>query len=131
MTTEQRKEQTDNELIAEFMGGESYTGNSLANTPIEVWSLPSDVSRVYSEIELQFHTSWDWLMQPCQKLMTLFKSMDNNETKFDDRVQFNFIRGHIERAIWNYLYSSGSIIDVHSELAKAIKWYNSQAEYKR
>ena len=59
---------TDNELIAEFMGAESSIGKSLDNTPLKVYSLPNRVDRVFSEIELEYARSWDWLMPVVEKI---------------------------------------------------------------
>lgn len=50
MTTE------NNKLIAEFMGGQKVLPNN------DVYNMPTHNNLCYGIEEMQYHTSWDWLM---------------------------------------------------------------------
>lgn len=106
---------TENELIAEFIGGKRLSENEYT-----FWRTP--IGQFGCTIEgMKFHTSWDWLMAPCQKFCSMKPS-----SVWDQKVYFNAITGEIERAIWDYLYSRGEIKSVFDSLVKGIKWYNQQ-----
>ena len=72
---------TDNELIAEFMGGIISSVPNLINLPqtrgdANIHSvkgsemLPNGTYSVHRLNELKYHTSWDWLMPVIEKIAT-------------------------------------------------------------
>jgi hypothetical protein len=98
---------TDNELIAEFMG------LKVTDYPIQY----SDrVEHHYymdgddREIDLDYDTSWDWLMPVVEKI---------KKCGYDDRG-FELLK-----TIDHYLVMV-QIADVHMYVAEFIKWYNNQ-----
>ena len=66
----------DNKLIAEFMG---WDVKSLTNIPpnLHLSNLEIDNGDV---IELQYHTSWDWLMPVIEKIMDI-SFQDNGDVE--------------------------------------------------
>jgi len=52
---------TDNKLIAEFMGGQRVLPDE------DVYNMPTHNNLCYGVNELQYDTSWDWLMPVVQK----------------------------------------------------------------
>jgi len=51
----------NNTLIAEFMGGQRVLPDE------DVYNMPTHNNLCYGVNELQYHTSWDWLMPVVQK----------------------------------------------------------------
>jgi len=71
-----------NELIAEFMGGIKSSVPNLINLPQTIGQssilcvkgsegLPSSTYKVERINELQYHSSWDWLMPVVEKIESL------------------------------------------------------------
>ena len=68
---------TNNKLIAEFMGWKSRT-NEETNTQQFFLAQP-DHWYLKDESELQYHTSWDWLMPVVDKIKILVMEDDSDE----------------------------------------------------
>ena len=64
----------NNKLIAEFMGWNTTDCD-------EVFTEPSGMMDTYTTAEMQFATSWDWLMPVVQKCYKI-----DNEEGFDNLV---------------------------------------------
>lgn len=65
---------TDNELIAQFMGWKNRIFQVYADKPEEpIWFRPGeDFPSYYKTVgELEFESSWDWLMPVMEKIETL------------------------------------------------------------
>ncbi len=122
MTTEEK-----NEVIHRFMGKHSKVFQVYKDKePQTVWfNEGEDYHDHYrTSNELEYHSSWDWLMPCCQKLLT---EMNNTVYNLRSITEWsNAKRGEIERAIWDYTYSRGTIENVFNELVNAIQWYNNQ-----
>ena len=58
-----------NKLIAEFEKLEIHNTLSLAKTPIKAYEWHCNL---YSEMELKYHKSWDWLMPVVEKIEDLY-----------------------------------------------------------
>lgn len=101
---------TDNELIAEFMGGFNVTpGSSHIGTNIPNFTpLPNEWCDFK---DMQFSTSWDWLMPVVKKI--------NKVDIIDMR------REQLQETIWRYV-SKVQILDAHMYVVEFIKWYNNQ-----
>ena len=88
--------QDNNKLIAEFMGinvGE-YT------------SYPEESPTQYAVVDLQYHTSWDWLMPVVEKVFVL--SEDEEAWRMD-----------IESGL-----TTLNIDETYRAVVEFIKWYN-------
>ena len=97
-----------NKLIAEFMGVDvdSYT------------SYAEELRKCYSESDLEYHSSWDWLMPVVDKLMS---------TKQCDMIIHakNLVVISYGGKTFSY-YEMSLIENVWIAVVEFIKWYNSQ-----
>ena len=66
-----------NKLIAEFMGGVMHEG---------LMSLPNDNNLYNIDCELQYHTSWDWLMPVAEKCLTADEPSDGQHYFINDAL---------------------------------------------
>tara|TARA_R110002020_G_scaffold70385_7_gene182657 strand:+ start:3045 stop:3365 length:321 start_codon:yes stop_codon:yes gene_type:complete len=99
----------NNKLIAEFMGYKFYN-----NLPQQRngYQLPKDkgtaIYLAYSTSELQYHTSWDWLMPVVEKIDDMFgedDSVDNGINRVHNAVltfDINQVYGHVVDFINEY-----------------------------
>ena len=102
---------TDNELITEFMGWETSTGNSLANTPLLVYHNPEIVDRVFSASELRFHSSWDWLMPVVKKISRLYDQEPEHLDEYEAVIRIPIIE---------------TMENIYKAVVEFIKWYNTK-----
>ena len=54
--------ETNNKLIAEFMGGQKVLPDR------DVYNMPTHNNLCYGLDEMKYHTSWDWLMPVVEKI---------------------------------------------------------------
>lgn len=114
-----KPEQSDNELIAEFMGW-YIEGEPEFKSPYEIWCTPTG-ARMYPRTDpngkrytekFQYHESWDWLMPVVQKIGDLW-SPDFNEMSIQAQHICDLpLNSHIQQ--------------VYKEVVDFIKWYNQQ-----
>ena len=97
-----------NKLIAEFMGVDvdSYT------------SYAEELRKCYSESDLEYHSSWDWLMPVVDELMALKKCDILIYAKNLVVISYN---GETQS-----YYTMSLIENVWLAVVELIKWYNSQ-----
>ena len=91
----------DNKLIAEFMGMEMYTDSIMIRHDIH---LGSKTSEGISIDNLQYHSSWDWLMPVIDSIYIL--GIDAQESKeirdiMDGLVDVNF--PHTYKAVVQFI----------------------------
>ena len=99
---------TDNELIAEFMGWERYSRNSF-KCP-NLYPFNSSLSMgwtTFEENQLQFNTSWDWLMPVVEKIAE-YRLAYPKETGWVCDCKIVVLHKYLYREVVNF-----------------IKWYNS------
>lgn len=100
---------TDNELIAEFMGGHQNAEGR--------WYNVTDKQRkqggYYLPDGFEYHTSWDWLMPVVEKIATIH-SKNPKVFKGEDIIM--------------NLSITAPISEVYSESLEFIKFYNSQKD---
>ena len=117
---------SDNELIAEFMGMWTRRIQLRENEDEQnVWvhGDHKDFSSGYWEVdELQYHTSWDWLMLVVEKCNEIQWA---KEKEFPDYKNIDDATGW--RA-WSYHHVglSTNIEQVYKNVVRFIKWYNQQ-----
>ena len=63
----------NNTLIAEFMGGQRVLPDE------DVYNMPTHNNLCYGVNELQYHTSWDWLMPVVEKIESLGYWVNRND----------------------------------------------------
>ena len=76
----------DNKLIAEFMGLEYDKGTMYGSTAGEYYRPLYNSGDWVSENELQYHTSWDWLMPVVEKIMWDNDIEDNQCTNIEEAL---------------------------------------------
>ncbi len=86
----------DNKLIAEFMGWNTTDCD-------EIFTEPAGMMERYTTAEMEFQTSWDWLMPVIENI---------------DHLQYESVKG-IEDAL-----STRHIGDTHKAVVEFIKTYN-------
>lgn len=122
----------DNEAIAVFMGfykcrlnensavceDGKYIGYTTKDNPSCGWF----------RSELQYNSSWNWLMEVIEKIDSLpyvrFTSITKNKTRiwFADKAPHGFIE-----TPWDMIkYEQSFILKCHAAIVEFIKWYNSQ-----
>lgn len=92
----------ENKLIAEFMGIESYRFRNY-----NMFIFDEDNHR--TEIDLHYHTSWDWLMPVVSEIKTIGNIRDRFYEGLD-RLDTSIMEVDIELAYQN-------VVDI-------IEWYN-------
>ena len=101
----------NNKLIAEFMGLEA----SPKYNPKEYYRKEYNSGEWYLPEEMQYHTSWDWLMPVIQKV--------NEVSGYND---YNNDRLHIQRVLDDCINENALGIDsVHKAVVEFIKEYNN------
>lgn len=134
----------DNELIAEFMGFdrvELYTdidGNDhhFYKYPFEKGT-PYPWFKPYRSEQMEFHTSWDWLMPVVEKIMDT--ELPNG--KYANYVEFSITNhDNIGWIFWNknipgdqnqqqsYPMGGTRISRVYRSVVEFIKWHNQQSK---
>lgn len=125
----------ENRLIAEFMGGVLSSVPNLINLPQTVGEahilcvkgsecLPNGTYSVYRVNELQYHKSWDWLMEVVERINLIddyrftvyIASMD---TRIEDNVTGNIVIDiNCKHAVDELIES------VYEAVVEFIKWHN-------
>lgn len=103
---------TDNELIAEFMGGIYYPKGDCWAFPVRMQILGGAMK--CNPIHIQYHTSWDWLMPVVEKIYTIPRPTEEAAI--------------LSEKICEYLFSpknSDRIGTVYRAVVEFIKWYNA------
>ena len=115
----------DNKLIAEFMGidtkGMCYY--------IPEHEKPSNhyegMTSTFFPDELEYHSSWDWLMPVVEKIM----NMDTSQ----QRIFVTISGGEVNITVGKlsiYQDNFDSITNVYEAVVQFIKWYNKQEKGK-
>tara|TARA_R100000781_G_scaffold114057_1_gene83948 strand:+ start:788 stop:1114 length:327 start_codon:yes stop_codon:yes gene_type:complete len=104
----------DNELIAEFMGAKYVDEHLIEFENFYSFNEINEGEFVYTnwfdpENELQYHTSWDWLMPVKDKVIPL---TDDLPPKFYDMIVDGLI--------------TSNITQVYNSCVEVIKFYNNQ-----
>jgi len=79
-----------NKLIAEFMGLEA----SPKYNPKEYYRKEYNSGEWYLPEEMQYHTSWDWLMPVLEKIETLGYSFEKNNQSIGNDWQSLIVKGN-------------------------------------
>ena len=105
-----------NKLIAEFMGGKYRKGNKKQFTEERYFDLKNK-GYYYLVSELQYHTSWDWLMHVVEKIESL-----GYDFEFKKQGKFTNVRfkGIIDYNCKRY----DNITAIYNAVVEFIKWYN-------
>lgn len=107
---------TGNEIIAEFMGWERYSGSAF-KCP-NVYPIQNSLHAgwtTFTADQFQFHTSWDWLMPVVEKI----ESLGDSDKQVFDSAEFHEL---MELSI------KTTITRVYYFVITFIKWYNSSKE---
>lgn len=109
-----------NKIIAEFMVWE-YRGGFT-----KIWATPlvNNKAHLYREDEMQFHTSWDWLMPVVEKIekfgyASSIEGGDSDEGYLCDFIDINNMECSCAS---NY---TSKIEAVWRSVIQFIEWYNS------
>lgn len=115
--------QTNNKLIAEFMGLEPE--KTLAGAIVyarKEWNNPKKANDCQTEFyeadELLYHFSWNWLMPVLNKLWNLKSFMD-----FESELSIKFEEiFNIDFTLCEFF--QGDITSIYSRAVEFIEWYN-------
>jgi hypothetical protein len=113
-----------NKLIAEFTGEWELRKPDLSRAYKGEHYLHKDRQYIINDIELKYHTSWDWLMPVVEKIRTL--NPDKGKLWFEWEILFCHCR------IWSntkleWKNNSGTTINaVFESVTQFIQWYNQQ-----
>jgi hypothetical protein len=110
-----------NKIIAEFDGCEkciSHTDNGvttgyIVKGKVNIGNSPTDGYNNFAISQLEFHSSFDWLMPVCKKW---------SELEFDGKDQtweYGFYSVNLSILVGKY-----EILPVFNQLVKNIEWYN-------
>lgn len=102
-------EKTDNELIAEFMGGSPYGNSGSIGVIYRFDEYDVDVE------DLAYHTSWSQLMPVVEKIKYKYVTIGTI-----NQSGINYFRSVLDSKI------TVSIEILHQRIVRLIKWYNTQ-----
>lgn len=107
-----------NKLIAEFMGGKPYRVmvKSIGMMDAYQWGENS-----YTIDELQYHSSWDWLMPVVEKINKLGWYFTLDASILDSSAQFIKGTNFIKSPFW-----STPLLATYNVVIDFIQWYNQQ-----
>lgn len=97
-----------NKLITEFLG---YEQCGKAEWEYTYWMIEG---KSYMELELKYHSSWDWLMPAYKKFRGLTGMKMPDWLSHCNTIENWIVRVNIE--------------DAHKYLSAAIQWYNTQTQ---
>jgi hypothetical protein len=115
----QMNTQENNQLIAEFMNLDMYP-------PHDDYPLLYDYSPVdqdpqwYAIEELQYHTSWDWLMPVVEKIESIGYEVITSES----RCKIKHNTDHSIQEVVSIDILGTKIEATHQAVVEFIKWYN-------
>jgi hypothetical protein len=124
---------SNNKLIAEFMGGIQSSSN-IIRLPQTIGEssifcvkgsegLPSGTFKVERINELEYDTSWDWLMPVVEKIELLGYTFEKNFQPIDKDWQCLIVKGN---DILYQEFNTDSLIACHYVVIEFIKWYNNK-----
>ena len=109
-----------NKLIAEFLGYTKYTWRGHT-----MYVFEDDNHR--AEVDLHYHSDWNWLMRVIEKIESLPTMKDNGNFFFeihqDSVTVFNSTRMDI---IIEVMGQGSRINNVYQAVIEFIQWYNQQ-----
>ncbi len=120
--TEEKPERSDNELIASFMDAKPFQSNPQSGI-CWVYEIEKPQGSMYwHESNMQYSTSWDWLMPVVEKIESL------GDYYVDMRTTACFVKRSFDDCIISEAYSgTGSRIKyTYKAVVEFIKWYNTQ-----
>ena len=112
----------NNKLIAEFMELEKCTALACKDDPCYYYA-----DNYMKTHDLQYHTSWDWLMPVVEKINTMY-FYGNPEIRIGkNRVELlcGFEEKHIYKA-WRISKDISYVKTIYDAVVEFIKWYNQQ-----
>jgi len=124
-TFKQNTLKTDNELIAEFMGGAISTGRVIFQTPPLFHNCNWDVNH------LVYHRSWDWLMPVVEKIESLRMVHGGSNLTFSVEIHRNGCRIYrswttVDHPHFGWNQTGDKLRSTYKAVVDFIKWYNSQ-----
>lgn len=115
--------ETDNELIAEFMGREITGVTANHNEPVKVYVVPNTGKG--RPIVAEYSSSWDWLMPVVEKIEKLHSANFHYDFK-EIKIGHWPKDGEYMEVIAMPLATP--IAEVYQEVVKFIKWHNAQTK---
>lgn len=112
-----------NELIADFMGLESFEDSRYG----KLWTNPaSDGIHAKTAFDLKYQKSWDWLMPVVEKIAKMKFRVKINSNHVDTSVIIQGVED--SESVLNIMYYSRPIEAVYTAAVQFIKWYNEQSK---
>ena len=109
-----KEEQTDNELIAEFMGAVESRDSGICGIRT-YWINEKDPNPTESR-DMYYSVSWDWLMP----VVPVFKEKTKH-TNMPHHLFMNVVAFTVDRPLH----------ELYENIVKGIKWYNEQSNERR
>jgi len=125
---------TDNELIAEFMGGQAHKiDNGFGETKVLIWFLPGNHPNPHcnagtykSPSDLEYHKRWDWLHPVIDKIGKLYSVAFPPNERF---IQMILDKENlpVEKHLDVIALPLGTPIqEAYKAVVDFIKWHNEQ-----
>ncbi len=111
----------NNRMIAEFMGGKYTYGNTNVPLSVNLIYIPKRGSNMFAQLE--YNSSWDWLMPVVEKIELLGYSVEKNFQRIDNDWQTLITKGN---DILFQDFAEKSIDAMYCTLVQFIEWYNEQ-----
>ena len=108
-----------NKLIAEFMGVKEIDGMRLIENAPHIRA-----TCYFTPDQLEYHTSWDWLMPVVEKIAKLGFRVKTNFNPIDNSVIIQEV-GNSDNTL-SMMYYSSPIEVVWLAVIQFITWYNQQ-----
>jgi hypothetical protein len=112
--------QENNKLISEFMGLELeetleglFVYAKKEQNPIKLNDIRTEFYEVH---ELQYHTSWDWLMPVIKKCFKIATALDISFDKMMEKYRFDYI-------------AYGDLDESYESVVEFIKQHNTECRY--
>lgn len=112
----------NNRLIAEFMGGELREDKHEPKDSFYVFVDPPKGRTGEMISDLQYHTSWDWLMPVVIKIW----SITGHRSLFYFDLPVKDDTEKVDTIFATHLNDKEPLLQVYSAVVEFIKWYNNQ-----
>jgi len=110
-----------NKLIAEFMGVKFKDDEQYIKELREMRSEGIYFEQGYMSSELNYHSSWDWLMPVVEKIERLGFTFEKNYQRIDGDWQSLIVKGN---DILFQEFNVDSLLSTHYVVLEFIQWYN-------
>lgn len=113
----------NNRMIAEFMSVNINPNGTFELPQFGVLTFSLYFKTEFSDEQLKYHTSWDWLMPVVEKIERLGFTIEKNFQRIDGDYQCLITKGN---DILFQEFNDSSITAMHYVVVEFIEYYNKQ-----